>query len=331
MLEELPVLYAVTADREGGPVIESCNQWFVERLGYDREWLVDRPLADVYTPDSAAALRDGGYEAALAGDCEATSRDLVRADGTVVETLVRAVPRTEDGSVAGTYSLYVDVTTRERRRRQAEVLGRLLRHNLRNDLTVVYNQAAVAVDELDDEAAAPVEQILDVADRWERLIEKAQRMRDVLSPAPDWEPTDLGTVLEGVETDLNARYPDATVRVLRPSEGAATIRPEVEHALLELCENALNHAETAAPEVVVTVSTDGDRWVEVTVADDSPAIPEAELVPLRDDETSPLIHGTGLGLWVVRLAVDRVGGQVSVLENDDDGTTVRLRYPRGRR
>ncbi|WP_299265561.1 ATP-binding protein [Halorientalis sp.] len=116
--------------------------------------------------------------------------------------------------------------------------------------------------------------------------------------------------------------------MLRPAEGTATIRPEVELALTELCENAIQHADSPDPEVVVTVGVSPDEpWTRLTVTDDGPPTPDPELLALRDDETTPLAHGTGLGLWMVRLAVERVGGHVAVVENDDGDTTVTIRYP----
>ena len=329
LLEDLPVMYVHTRTEDGQAVIDVCNERFVETLGYDREALEDRPLADLFTPESAAALEADDARPAADDDPVTERRKLVCADGTVVHTLVRAVARTDSDGVIGTRFLFVDITMREQRRRQATVLNRLLRHNLRNDMTVVLSHARLLADALDETEQDSARKVRDIAQRWDRLVEKVQRIRQVLSPEDDWRPTDLATVLERVEGDLNDRHPDAHVHMLRPSEGAATIRPEVELALTELCENAIQHADADDdPEVVVTVGVPPEEpWVKLTVTDDGPPIPESELLALRDDETTPLVHGTGLGLWMVRLAVERVGGHVAVVENDDEGTAVTIRYP----
>jgi PAS domain S-box-containing protein len=329
LIGDLPMMYVLTRETDGTAVIDACNERFVETLGYDRADLIDRPLTDVYSPASATAFEKGGYERACRGEYTTAERELVRADGTVVHTINRAVPRhDEDDTVVGTRSLFLDVTDRERRRRQVAVLNRLLRHNLRNDMTVVLSHASMLAGELDGEHRRSAERIREMAKRWDTLITKVQRIRKVLSTEVEWSPTDLATVLERVEDQLGDRYPDAKVRILRPPTGLATIRPEIELALLELCENAIHHADDTTPEVVVTVGAPPDEpWVKLTVADDGPAIPETELVPLRDDETTPLLHGTGIGLWMVRLAVDRVGGDVEVVENGDLGTAIRIRYP----
>ncbi|WP_136717101.1 PAS domain-containing sensor histidine kinase [Halorientalis salina] len=329
LLAELPVLSVLTRTEAGEPVVDGCNRQFADRLGYDRSQVVGRPLAELYTPASAAVLQDGGYERALAGAFGTADRELLCADGTVVLTRMRAVPRTDgDGTVIGTRALFVDVTAREQRRQQVAVLNRLLRHNLRNDMTVVLNHASMLADRLDDAQRDPIEHIRETAQRWDRLVGKVQSIRQVVSAETDWQRADLARTLDRVEAQLNEHYPDARIRVLRPSEGIASIRPEIELALVELCENAIHHAAETAPEVVVTVGTPPDEpWIKLTVANDGPAIPESELLALGSDETTPLLHGTGLGLWLVRLAVDRVGGDVSVVENTDAGTAVTIRYP----
>jgi PAS domain S-box-containing protein len=326
LLEELPVMYVLTRERDGEGIIEGCNQRFVDTLGYDRGDVVGRPITDLYAPESAVAADEGGYQRALEDEFTSEARELVRADGTVVHTLLRAVPRTEDGEVVGTRALFVDVTTREQRRQQAALLNRVIRHNLRNDMTVILGHASLLAGELDGDLGDSAAQIEATAHRWDDLIDKVQRLRRVASVDPDWERTDLADVLAGLERRLADAYPNAVLTFLRPQAGEVTVRPEAELALRELCENAITHTPDENPEVIVTVSTDGP-WVELTVADDGPPIPDTELVPLTSGETSPLLHGTGLGLWTVRMAMDRVGGEVQLVQNDADGTIITIRYP----
>jgi signal transduction histidine kinase len=195
-------------------------------------------------------------------------------------------------------------------------------------MSVVLGHASTLLEETTGSQHESAQAIADIAYDWKRLVRKTQRISRVFTDDGSWSRTDLGPVLERVEGALREEYPGATIRILRPQDGVATIRPEIELALRELCENAIRHARDQHPEVVVTVSVpEDDPWVKLTITDDGPAIPEDELVPLTGGEATPLIHGTGLGLWLVRLAVEHVGGDVTVVENDDEGTVVTLRYP----
>ena len=118
LFETAPVMYAITRDDDGMPVVTDCNQRFLDRLGYDRVSVVGSSLAELYTDASAVELLDeGGYDRALSGEFVREERRLLTADGDVVETLLRAVPRyDEDGETVGTLTLFVDVTERRQAR-----------------------------------------------------------------------------------------------------------------------------------------------------------------------------------------------------------------------
>jgi PAS domain S-box-containing protein len=115
LFEQAPVMYAITGNEGDEPIVEDCNERFCETLGYSREAVVGQPLAEFYTDESAADLLDGGYERALAAEFVSEEREFVARDGSVVETLLRAVPRVnEAGAVVGTLTLFVDITERKR-------------------------------------------------------------------------------------------------------------------------------------------------------------------------------------------------------------------------
>jgi PAS domain S-box-containing protein len=116
LFEGAPLIYVITRNHDGAPVVADCNELFLTTLGYARAEVLERPLADFYAPQSRAELLEGGgYERALKGDFAAEERQLVTRDGRVVETLLRAVPESAaDGHVFGTRAMYVDITERKR-------------------------------------------------------------------------------------------------------------------------------------------------------------------------------------------------------------------------
>ena len=124
LFENAPAMIAATHNTDGEPTIEACNRRFAERLGYDREQLRGRRLAELYTEESAKKLlEEGGYERALTGTFSPEERRFRTRDGDEIVTLLQASPRRNlRGDVVGTHTLYVDVT--ETRRAQ-ELLGRI--------------------------------------------------------------------------------------------------------------------------------------------------------------------------------------------------------------
>ncbi|MEM9594689.1 MAG: PAS domain S-box protein [Acidobacteriota bacterium] len=116
LFEDAPMMYVVTESVDDEPRIRDCNRLFLDTLGYRRNEVVGRSLADFYTPSSKRALLEGGgYRRALEGEFVDEERQLVAEDGRVVETLLRALPDYgADGAVLGTRSLFVDITERKR-------------------------------------------------------------------------------------------------------------------------------------------------------------------------------------------------------------------------
>ncbi|AXR79988.1 PAS domain S-box protein [Natrarchaeobaculum sulfurireducens] len=115
LFEDAPVMIAFTREEDGEPLIEDCNQRFANKLGYTVAELRDRPLAELYTEESAERLLSSGYERALESDFTPKEREFLTADGEQLSTLLQASPRLDnEGEVVGTHALYVDVTSHKR-------------------------------------------------------------------------------------------------------------------------------------------------------------------------------------------------------------------------
>ena len=64
----------------------------------------------------------------------------------------------------------------------------------------------------------------------------------------------------------------------------------------------------------------------IAVSDDGPGISGHELSVLERGEETPLSHGSGIGLWLVRWATTTLGGDLAF--DTSDGTTATVRLPR---
>ena len=100
----------------------------------------------------------------------------------------------------------------------------------------------------------------------------------------------------------------------------------VERIIDELLGNAMSYA---ASRIVVSVATEGP-WVEITVEDDGPGLPEQELTAVfqrfvRGGNSIP--GGSGLGLALVSESAQALGGTVQADTSDLGGLRVRVRIP----
>jgi len=131
LFEDAPVMYAVFRSVENEPVIEDCNDHFLDRLGYEREELLGRSVWDLYAEESMADAVPG-FESGQRGTFGYQERVLLDTDGNRVVTLFRASPRLDaDGDVIGTVGLYVDITERTRREQTLDRLHDVTRELLR--------------------------------------------------------------------------------------------------------------------------------------------------------------------------------------------------------
>lgn len=360
--DHLPVLTAYTARDDGGThVIDDCNDRFRERLCRDRSAVVGSPLERFYdtagVPDPPVAddgprgaCSDGGDSVPVDGSVwgpgaeggpttggaatwrpTAAERDLVAADGRLVHTVAESVPRE---GCDGYAVFHVDVTGRERREKQVAALNRLLRHNVRNDLNLLRGYARTLCDH-DDEAVVKAGDVIDrIADRWLELAATGREI-DHLSANRSPGTVDLSSLVSGVRAAVEQDHPGG--RVETEFDG---VDREVEvserwyAALVELCENGIKHAgsgvDGAATDAAVSVTVEpaeSPGWISVAVADEGPGIPSEERATLAGDAETPLRHGSGLGMWLVRFVVEQFGGRVTVRDRDHGGSVVTLTVP----
>jgi signal transduction histidine kinase len=219
------------------------------------------------------------------------------------------------------YTLSIrDVTQQRHRKQRLEVLNRVLRHNLRNDMTIVKGFAeALAEEEDSDRAQAIVE-------RSDELLGRADKAREIeraVSGRPQYAPVEIRPVIDDVVDILQQEHPDASVVVSVP-EGlqVVTEASTLELVLRNLVENAIEHGASPAGDNTARVrATRSKSGVAFTVSDDGPGIPQNEIDVLETTE-SALNHGSGLGLWLVYWGSARLGGDLAF--DVDDGTTVKL-------
>ena len=162
------------------------------------------------------------------------------------------------------------------------------------------------------------------------LGEKARRFDRLISDA-DGGSTEIVRVralLEQLADRYHEKVPTASFEVTCEEDlRIAGNRDHLETALGELIENAIEHSDGDAPEVSLSAATCPNQRVELCVADRGPGLPRTELETLERGEETPMVHGQGLGLWLVNWVVARMDGSLSVAENDPTGTRVTMVVP----
>ena len=323
--------------------IVTTNDAAEEALGVEGRAVLTEPLADHL--DGDLDYREGGEVTVRGGSRRTYS--------------VTAKPLTVDDDRVGYTLVWQDVTDARRREQRLAVLNRVLRHNLRNDMSVVRGFTSSARDRVDDPEVA---EMLDTAlAETDDLLSLGQTARDIertLAGEPRRDAVDVAALVDEVVT----RVGGDSVTVETTPATVTTDRETLRTVVAELVDNGVEHGSTGSQAdpgdgTGHAVSRDADGETDgatggqttadggvpapvrvgvertqtavlVTVADDGPGIPEGELAVVRSGEETALDHGSGLGLWLARWGVERIGADLS-FDTGENGTTATVELPRG--
>jgi PAS domain S-box-containing protein len=326
-------------DLDEEAIIEA-NQSAVELLRYERHELEGLSPHDIHPHEPelfdelTKALRPDGGVVSEKLSCR-------RKDGSLMPAAISASRATLDGTDVLLVTIR-DNSERQQHRSQVDLLTRVLRHNLRNDVNVVagYLDAIEAktddpsIEDLAAKSAARCDALVEVSDKTRRLNEILDLERDALGAL-----TDLPPLVERIVEAREREHPSARIETDLPEQAIVAASQNVEWAIEELLENAIVHAE-GEPHVRVDISTETieneglrSEWVAVTVADRGPGIPESEVAVLDDESNrTQVLHGEGIGLWIVQQLARIFDGQLDIDRRPDSewSTEVSLRLQPGR-
>lgn len=226
--------------------------------------------------------------------------------------------------LASEFHVHEQAFTLDRYTRLTEIFGRLLRHNLRNDLTVIQGYIELLMDEI-ERPATDSEHLRQTLSRLITLAEKSKELRQIAQMDPHFDELSVTALLDENVAALEEAYPAATFTVSAPEEVRLLAFPSLETAVHELLENVAKHAG-ADPTASVSVDSSADA-VTIEIADNGPGLPENERQVLQGERETPLDHGRGIGLWIVWWIIDIHDGTIETTSRST-GTTVTVRIPR---
>jgi PAS domain S-box-containing protein len=309
-------------DLEREAIIEA-NQPAHNLLRYDIGELVGRSPYDIHPhePERFELFTDSARTDGGAVTEQLTCR---RGDGTTMPAAVSAAQTTLDGTEMLLVTIR-DNSEREQYRSQLNLLARVLRHNLRNDMTVIQGTLSFVGNRVDDaELTERVETAIQKCDELLETSDQTRKLNEIVETAQSGptDPTDLVPMVETLAAEYSEQYPNADISIECPETAPVQAGEQVRWALDNLVENAIVHAESD-PVVQITVAhettaEDDQRseWVTVTVADKGPGIPASEVEVLHDDTNrTATTHGSGLGLWIVNQIAQAYHGQLEIARN----------------
>jgi PAS domain S-box-containing protein len=326
LFEEAPLMYVITRNQGGVPIIADCNRAFLSTLEYTRDEVVGRPLDGFYTPESRAALLEGGYWRALEGSFVTEERRLVTCDGRVIETILTALPETDaQGNITGTRAMYLDITTRKlaednlrSSNLEKETLLMEVHHRVKNNMQVISGL-------LDLQARSSGNpELIAMFHESQSRIQAMSLVHEKLYASKDFARIDLAGYVRALSQDLFQSYKinpgkiDLIVQI--DGDVYVDINKAIPCGLIlnELISNALKHAFTGdgPGELQIILRETKNTEIEIVVRDNGLGLPDD--VDIHQPRS--------MGLYLVNgLVKKQLEGQIEVRR--DNGTEFLIKFP----
>ena len=278
------------------------------------------------------------YRAAAGGRPFQSEYRFLRPDGTVTWVLGQAVGlKNSDGKVTGYVGTVTDITERkvaEERihatgvqlaaaNQELEAFVHTIAHDLRAPLRAMSCIGDILIEEyagktLDRQGQDYIERIVESGRRMDQMTQDLLTYARVSHGDASTETLDLSSVLDEAIADMAGELAARRARIdLRPIPGPALgARPLVKQVLANLLYNAVKFVAPDVEPAVVVSGEDRGEFVRVWVEDNGIGIsPEdvGKLFRLFERLSSRKQYpGTGVGLAVVKRAVELLGGAVGV-------------------
>jgi len=199
-------------------------------------------------------------------------------------------------------------------------------HQLKTPLSVLAGRAQMLQRRLagDKEACEICEEIFqearDLAQRISEVVELYRHQQ------PVWENIDAVSILERTKDRLSMLNSSVEIHIRCPKELHLETDPRiVGNAIFLVAQNSMK-PETAAKNLAISVEDGGDS-VRIVVEDDGKGIPQEQRDQLFEPFQTGSGEGLGLGLFLAKDMVTRIGGDL-VLENGGKGARFSLLLPK---
>jgi signal transduction histidine kinase len=264
----------------------------------------------------------------------------VRKDGKKMFVIIYGVPILLEDKTIGIFGSYVDITEQkgveeELKVRNAELDNFVYKvsHDLRAPLSSVLGLVNLATLEGNDDNLADYVKIIG-----QKIKQLDNFISDVLSHSKNLkldvkiEKIDLQLLIENSFKDLDyLKGADTIIKHLDiSSEAFFSDKWRIGEIFRNLISNSIKYRDFEKPnaEIRIKVQTNPDRSI-ITFSDNGIGISVADQNKIFDMfyRASVQSDGSGLGLYIVKNAVEKIGGLLKITSQLGKGTTFELKLP----
>ncbi len=317
------------------------NRAWLDTLGYEPEDLEGLSIWDVIAPRHHAECQDMLRTILTEGRPQRVETVFLRRSGSEILVEGNVGVRRESGLTTASIGIFRDVTERRRVERMKQDFLSTVSHELRTPLTSMLG--ALGLVRGAKLAASPerIDELLEIAERnGSRLVILVNDLLDMQRlEAGDlnfqFGRVRLGRLLDDAVSGVESKAAANGVRVHSEPCGdditLVTDRDRLGQVLYNLLSNAIKFSPRGE-EVRMAASLDGAE-LEIKVKDRGPGIPEEfrgrmfETFSQAEEAQTRRQGGSGLGLSISKKLVEGLGGTLSVVSSQGEGTTATVRLP----
>lgn len=221
-----------------------------------------------------------------------------------------------------------DITEIKRREKHLDTLQRVLRHNLRNELTATKGYAEILANSIDDPTLLEhANKIIKGAEDLLNLSESARQLsQTVQSDDPALTVVRLKPLIDSIMTDIAQKHPDSAISV-EIDDPVIQADDRIKYVIHELVDNAIKHNGQSNPQVHIAAQ-ESEESVQVSIIDNGPLIPDVELSEINTQlERTDVNHGSGLGLRLAKLTIEDYGGEITHQPREPEGNILTIELP----
>jgi signal transduction histidine kinase/HD-like signal output (HDOD) protein len=299
--------------------------------------VIDRELAGCLGGDGLVAiplmrsgLRIGVVIAAVDAQRRAQLQSQAEFIGLFARTSCERLLQRHENELAQRQSL-------EEFRLQVQEQASKLSHEANNPLAIINNYIYLLGEKLGQEHPAQ-EEIGVIKEEIERVGEIVQRLRDPTSDiTSEGDAVNINQLVESLVNVFRAslsesRRIDCEVSLDKRIPPIHIDRNRLKQVLTNLLKNAVEAIGEGGNIDVITrddINVNGREYVEVTIADDGPGLPDAIKANLfRPLKWAKSANNSGLGLVIVKNLMDELGGSVTCRSEKEEGTRFSILLPR---
>ncbi|MBN2398388.1 MAG: PAS domain S-box protein [Deltaproteobacteria bacterium] len=300
------------------------NDAMCRMLGFSREELTGMDSRRYTAPEAAERIFETFSEVWRTGKpAEDVVQEIIRKDGTrAAHEMSVSLMKDERGTPVGFRGVVRDVTLRKRAEKEIQthrehlaLINQILRHDLTNDLVVM--QSALNLykisreGELLDETTGRIRKSL-------KLIDRMKQLESFISSHKDLKAYKIRDIVREVAEN----YPFIEIEI----QGKAQVMAD--DSLISVIDNIVRNAviHGKADRIAVTIGEE-EGMCEVRIADNGSGIADEIKETIFEEGYRYGDTGhTGIGLHIVKKAMEKYGGYVYVEDNEPRGAAFVLMF-----